>query len=82
MHIAEWCRRRRRTLTWLSQESRVSYQTLIDLKHGRIVLDSYRRAKRISDATGGEVSIEDLCTRPKSARPPGRGVKQGLSCAE
>lgn len=47
-------------LTQLARETGCAYVTLHRLKRGGRI-DSYSLAERISRATGGEVSIDDLC---------------------
>lgn len=54
----------------LVRESGVAASTIYDhLKSGK-PLRSYPAAKKLSDATGGAVTIEDLCELPKPALPP------------
>lgn len=50
------------TLKRIERETGVAYTTLHRLKRGDR-LDSYALAERVSRATGGEVSIDDLCRR-------------------
>lgn len=52
------------TLKRIEREQGVGYMTLYRLKRGERI-DSYDLAARISKATGGEVSIDELCA-PKS----------------
>lgn len=54
------------TLKRIEREHSVGYMTLYRLKNGGR-LDSYDLAARISKATGGEVSIDELCAPRASA---------------
>jgi len=53
----------------IEREARVGYQTLIRAKNG-IRLNEYDVAKRISDATGGKVSVAELCEAPPVVAAP------------
>jgi hypothetical protein len=57
-----------------------SYTTLFRLRNGETT-DSYLVGKAISEATGGEVSIAELCdpavvAAARSKRPPGQGGRR------
>lgn len=54
------------TLKRIERETRIGYTTLHRLKRGDR-LDSYQLAERVSRATGGAVSIDDLCHRESEA---------------
>ncbi len=57
------------TLKRIEREHRVGYMTLHRLKKGER-LDSYELASRVSRATDGAVSIDELCApRSDSANP-------------
>lgn len=60
--LSEWCDARGRgAMADLARESGVSYQTIQKVAtHGQRVV-RYDVAKAISDATGGEVTVKDLC---------------------
>lgn len=47
----------------------LSYMSISDLAHERSVAQ-YDNAKIISKATGGKVSVEELCTKRKQRTPP------------
>jgi hypothetical protein len=48
-------------------EGRVSYTTIIAVANG-LVLKNYEKARAISEATGGEVSVDELCSPPPQVR--------------
>ena len=71
MRFFEWAKRQPRgVLKRIELEHGVGYNTLSRLMRGE-TLTSYLVAKRVSAATGGEVSIEEICEPPKrtSRRP-------------
>lgn len=72
MQLSEWLSIKGWTLKRLERESGVSYTTLHYLKTGRIHIHRYDIAERISQATGGRVTIKDLCT-------PKEGTEAGAS---
>jgi hypothetical protein len=45
----------------VSQRSGVSYTTVRRAAAGEILIKNYDVARKISDATGGAVSVDDLC---------------------
>jgi hypothetical protein len=62
MRLHDYARREGRgALARLKERSNVSYTTICAAKNGAPI-KRYEVAKAISDATDGEVSIEDLCT--------------------
>ena len=70
MTLQEWlacanerANRTRGALKQLEHQTRLSYTTLMAAKNGAAV--SYETARRISEATGGEVTIEELCDPPQ-----------------
>lgn len=61
MKLAKYVEREGRgSIQRISRESEVSYQTVWHAKNGQPIA-RYDIAKAISDATKGEVSVEDLC---------------------
>jgi hypothetical protein len=61
MTLAEYVEREGRgALSRLVERSGLSYPTVMKAAHGEPV-GLYATAKAISEATGGEVSIESLC---------------------
>lgn len=64
MTLAEYLEtrpRKRGELRRLAQESGLDYSTVWRIARRGDRLDSYSKAKRLSAATGGAVSIADLC---------------------
>jgi hypothetical protein len=65
MKLKEWIDRqpgdtRTEVYARLAEESGVSLQTISSVDRG-MLLKSYPRAKAISEATGGAVTVEELC---------------------
>jgi len=62
MKLADYVEREGRgAIARISRESGVSYTTVHAIaRHGQ-TLSRYDLAKQISDATGGAVTVEDLC---------------------
>lgn len=68
MRLREWVERRGRgELTRLQLQTRVAYATLHKLASDANVA-TYATAKKISAATGGAVSIAELCELPASKK--------------
>lgn len=66
MTLAEYLKaqpRQRGLLKRLAQESGLDYSTVWNIARRGHRLDSYRKAKRLSAATGGAVTIADICDR-------------------
>lgn len=62
MTLEEYVKKHGRgTIAKISREAAVSYQTIWLLVNRDLNLKLYDVAKRISDATGGQVSIKELC---------------------
>ena len=55
-------------MTRLHRASGVSYTTIWKVAKKGHFLDSYDSAKRLSAATGGVVSIAELCEQPRKKR--------------
>lgn len=53
-------------LSRLARETQLAYTTVFAIAHGQQT-PKYATAKRISEATGGEVTIAELC-EPRSGR--------------
>lgn len=73
MRLPDWIEQQGRgALSRLSEESGVCYPTVHSIFSGKQT-PTYATAKRISDATFGEVSIAELCEPPpkrsRNARP-------------
>lgn len=62
MQLSEWCAiKGRGEMSRLARETRLAYSTVFEAaKNGKPIVE-YATAKKISDATGGEVSIAELC---------------------
>lgn len=61
MRFDAWVRKQPRgTLKRLERDAGVGYMTLMRAMRGDLIA-TYAVAKRISDATGGAVSIDELC---------------------
>jgi len=61
MRLDEWIAQRPAgELSRLQRATRLAYTTVFAIAHGQQT-PRYATAKRISDATGGEVTIADLC---------------------
>lgn len=68
MRFSEWAKRQPRgVLKRIEREQGVGYNTLSRLMRGE-TLANYVVAKKISDATDGEVSVAELC-EPAAAPP-------------
>lgn len=64
MRLREWVEKRGHgELTRLQHETEVAYATLHKLAHDKHEA-AYKTAKKISAATGGAVSIAELCELP------------------
>ncbi len=62
MQLSHWIKREGRgAITRICRESGVAYSTIYTAYRGQRI-GRYATAKAISDATGGEVTVEDLCT--------------------
>lgn len=69
--------RRRGVLKKLAQDSGLDYSTVWNVARRGHLLDSYRKAKRLSLATGGAVSIAELCdsdAEPEADEPRATGT--------
>lgn len=53
-------------LSRLARKTKLAYTTVFAIAHGQQT-PRYNTAKRLSDATGGEVSIAELC-EPRAGR--------------
>ncbi len=72
MTLVEWVARQGRgAIAKLSKDTGLSYPTVLELSKGR-GRAKYETAKKISEATAGEVSIESLCEDHGFPRPPKR----------
>lgn len=74
MLLSEWISKQvplRGAIQRLATESGLNYTTVFNAAHGEL-LKTYAAAKSISDATKGEVSIEELCEAPKPEAKPKR----------
>lgn len=61
MRFEKWIKKQPRgTLKAIERSAGISYTTLLKLRRGER-MDSYGLATRISEATGGDVTVEDLC---------------------
>lgn len=61
MKLSKWLEARGRgAAAQLARDAEVDYSTIHRVKGGEILKD-YMTAKRIADATGGEVTVKDLC---------------------
>lgn len=61
MRFSEWAKQQPRgALKRIEREHGVGYTTLARLVAGE-TLSNYAVAKKISDATGGQVSVADIC---------------------
>lgn len=61
VRLSEWCALRGKTLSDVMRESGLAYTTVLRARDGHC---AYATAKRISELTGGEVTIAELCERP------------------
>lgn len=69
MLLAEWVRSQPRGVyTRMSRKTEISYSHLRELVRTGDAVGRYDTAKRISEFTGGEVSIEELCEPQKFAK--------------
>ena len=63
MTLAEWIEQRGHgAKAFLARETGLSWQAIHSASSGLVAM-RYENAQRIHAATGGEVSIETLCTR-------------------
>ncbi len=68
MLLAEWIKREGRgAISRLVRETGCAASTFHTHINGKLIVE-YQTAKRISEATRGEVSIEELCDPPAPAR--------------
>jgi hypothetical protein len=68
MRLREWVRKRLRgELTRLQLATGVAYTTLHKLAHDEHEA-TYETAKKVSAATGGAVSIAELCELPRGSK--------------
>ncbi len=66
-------------LSRLARKAEISFPVVSGVYNGTRTIKRYETAKRLSDATGGAVSIADLCEAPppKRKRASGeRGARQ------
>lgn len=69
MRFSEWVGTQPRgTLKRLERQTGVGYTTLQRLRLGQTLV-RYDIARKLSEATGGEVSIDDLCVAPDRHGP-------------
>lgn len=67
----------------------LSYPTVHAVARGKDYLRSYERARRLSDATNGVVTVTDLCTpdprfykaKPRRSRAKGKGRRRTKEAA-
>lgn len=80
MRFPEWVKQQPRgVLKRIEREHDVGYNTLARLVRGE-TLSNYTVAKKISDATGGAVSIAEICEAapgPAKVRPHARARAVG-----
>lgn len=69
MKLRDWCQRNGLTLSDVMRRSGVAYTTVLRATEGR--LGRYDVAQKISDVTGGEVSIAELCGDTDEEDPAG-----------
>jgi hypothetical protein len=62
VRLGDWCEARGRSLSWVMRETELAYTTVLRARDGHC---AYASAKKISELTGGEVSIAELCERPE-----------------
>jgi hypothetical protein len=62
VRLSEWCEARGKSLSYVMQETKLAYTTVLRARDGHC---AYGSAKKISELTGGEVSIAELCERPE-----------------
>lgn len=55
----------------LSREARLDYSTVWKIAQRGYRLRDYKKAKALSEATGGQVSIEELCEPVDAAQATG-----------
>jgi len=68
MRLADWIEREGRgAISRLVRETGCAASTFHTHINGKPIAE-YQTAKRISEATGGEVSIEELCEPPRRKR--------------
>lgn len=61
MQLSQWVKREGRgAITRICRESGVAYSTIYTAYRGQRI-GRYATARAISDATGGEVTVDDLC---------------------
>jgi hypothetical protein len=61
MRFREWVDTQPKgTMTRIQRETGLGYTTIMRARRGEPIAH-YETAKRISDATGGEVTVEELC---------------------
>jgi len=59
MDLETWTKSEGKSLSDVQRETRVAYTTVLAAKRGK--LSRYDIAKKISDYTGGKVTIPELC---------------------
>jgi cytidylate kinase len=70
MTLAEWIEKQpvqRGLLARLARESGLDYSTVWKIARENHRLDSYSKAKSLSAATGGQVSIEAICEQKEES---------------
>lgn len=67
MRLRAWLRREGKSIAWLARVTGLSYPTVFARVHEKHEAEA-RTAQRISAATGGEVTLEDLLCPPRSGR--------------
>ena len=69
MEFSTWVSKQPRgVLKRIEREANVGYTTLHRLMRGERI-DSYSLAKRVSDATEGAVTVDDLCEASSAVAP-------------
>lgn len=67
MHLDVWLKRTGTKISALSKQTGLPWQTIHAIRRGRT--PKYENAKKISDATGGAVTIEDIYSKRASRAP-------------
>lgn len=68
MTLQEWVAKKGRgEISRLMRVTGLAYTTVLNIAHGARC--KYETGKSISDATGGAVSIAELCDRPAASTP-------------
>jgi hypothetical protein len=68
MRLSEWIHKHGRgAMAALSRDSGLSYITVFRASRGRSI-KTYATAKALSDATGGDVSVQELCESREAVR--------------